>query len=206
MSLARTKWIPRQRSLPMIKPRQAAMAFGALLVAGAMMFVAALAPIGKSNAYELFGGSWSSIAPVYVCTSTSYSGHSSDWASALSGWYNTSTPFYYVSTCSSNNIGLLDVNYSGVSWGGWTDHSPSHTGSYTAGWGYLNYHYTSAYDTDGYPLANVSIASHELGHLLGLAHEEDLCAIMNGATADRFFYCTIWGPQTDDVNRVNAIY
>jgi hypothetical protein len=42
--------------------------------------------------------------------------------------------------------------------------------------------------------------------MLGLLHEEDFCTIMNGATIDRFFYCTIWGPQSDAINGVNAIY
>jgi hypothetical protein len=103
---------------------------------------------------------------------------------------------------------LLDVNYSGVSWGGLTDHNPNNFSAYSAGWSYLNYYYTGGYDSDpnDYHLASDSIASHELGHMLGLLHEEDFCTIMNGATIDRFFYCTIWGPQSDDINGVNAIY
>jgi predicted Zn-dependent protease len=172
----------------------------------AMIALAALLPGGRSKAYEVYGGSWSSIAPVYVCNSATYPGHSGAWASALSGWYNTSTPFYYSSTCSGNTIGLLDVSYSGVSWDGAVTHSPNRTSTYSAAWGYLNYYYTEDYYEQGWSYAVIGLASHELGHILGLAHEDDLCAIMNAATADRFLYCTIWGPQADDVNGINFIY
>lgn len=47
------------------------------------------------------------------------------------------------------------------------------------------------------------VALHELGHSLGLQHEDDVPAIMSTAIADG---TTIIDPQPDDINGVNALY
>jgi hypothetical protein len=43
---------------------------GGAFVGVAMILAAVFGQAGRSHAYNLSGGSWSSIAPLYVCTST----------------------------------------------------------------------------------------------------------------------------------------
>jgi hypothetical protein len=172
------------------------------LVAGV---VAAVVIISVARAYLLEGGEFTSVDPIGVCVSTSYGDHADRWNDALVFWeLYTSYDFDATATCSSNKITLLDVNYSGVSLDGIHWHNPNHTSTYTSGVGYLNWHYTSGYDD----YKSDSVASHEVGHIVGLAHEVS-ARLMNASTcgfASR--YCTygVFAPTTDDVNGFYAIY
>ena len=65
----------------------------------------------------------------------------------------------------------------------------------------LNYHYTQNYSAN----EAQSVAVHEFGHALGLAHSST-CVIMNGSTYTRYVTCGVYIPQYDDDNGVNALY
>jgi len=129
-------------------------------------------------AYNLYGGRWSdsNVANLGFCKAVSYSGHSAAYDDALYLWDYHSTDFDYYMSCSTNKVSLLDVNYSGYSWIGHADLYQSHTSyPYTSGVIYLNYAISSSEQHYG----KVAAASHELGHILGLAHEtDDECVIM----------------------------
>lgn len=158
-------------------------------------------------AYSLEGGSWNSINPLYVCITETAGPGGSDgteaiWYDGLGAWFATSTPFGYSTTCSSNNVGLNDVYYSAVAWDGTHDHSPGHgSNPYSFGWGTLNWYYVHTYSSN----AAQSVAAHELGHIVGLAHSTG-AKIMNSSTSSRYYTHGVYTPQTDDVNGVNAIY
>lgn len=49
------------------------------------------------------------------------------------------------------------------------------------------------------------VAEHELGHAYGLAHEDDICTLMN-TWADQMFACGVNGPGADEIAGVQAIY
>ncbi|WP_418909829.1 matrixin family metalloprotease [Bacillus pinisoli] len=42
---------------------------------------------------------------------------------------------------------------------------------------------------------------HEMGHILGLSHEDYLKSVMIGKG-----WCNCLSPQTDDYNGINAVY
>ena len=67
-------------------------------------------------------------------------------------------------------------------------------------------------DTDRHPsAARVRLAAHELGHILGLAHNTHDCALMNTDTGDqrcssRIDFATIRGPMHTDIAAAQRLY
>lgn len=181
-------------------------AFGVFLAAAAAAITIAVMP---AKSYTLSGYYWpGGISGLSVCQSTIWSVDSDAWTNALSGWYNTSTPFWYSYSCGAGSQMFISDTYdSGVMWDGMT-HIDQHSGNqliHTQS--YLNNYYTD-------PMNNIyeeqSVASHEIGHILGLSDQSG-ARVMNGVTCGtggngRFCYYTIWGPVTDDVDGINAIY
>ena len=133
---------------------------------------------------------------------------SKDTTALFNGANAWSSSAAYVIFYTSNvpNIYAGDTNNSSVGWDGLTTYS-SYTGS--NGVKYfnngtivtLNYHYTQNYSAN----EAQSVAVHEFGHALGLAHSST-CVIMNGSTYTRYVTCGVYIPQYDDDNGVNALY
>ena len=76
--------------------------------------------------------------------------------------------------------------------------------NYDTGTGYINYFYAKVNMSNINNLDSTvcqSAASHEIGHTMGLAHSA-YTAVMN-TNRDRD---SIYTPQTDDINGINAIY
>jgi hypothetical protein len=154
----------------------------------------------QAHAYNLNGGKWPWTI-VFYCITTQYSDHDARWASAAGGWNSATSDIALYGNCGSSDLGLLDVDYSGVAWDGTSDANPSLSSTHSEGWGYLNYYYTAGYG----PQARQSVAGHELGHLYGLDHSSG-AKIMEGATSLRYYTYGVSTPQADDINGVEAIY
>jgi predicted Zn-dependent protease len=61
------------------------------------------------------------------------------------------------------------------------------------------------YITDGYSYyKRVSVAGHELGHMLGLAHND--WTLMDQSDYWRYDVAGIYSPTYTDVEEVNALY
>ena len=125
------------------------------------------------------------------------------WNNGLNSWDSTAQPYRYSVTSSSPNVLLNDTDNSSVGWDGLTSYSCS--GGYFSGTNTstLNYYYTQSYSQAE---AN-SPAAHELGHDLGLAHENG-AVLMNPYTCGAGSrWCTygINTPQSDDVTDVNGL-
>lgn len=146
------------------------------------------------------GDKWAAITNLTFCVSSGYGNHYWRWLDGLYYWDQTSTGFGYTTTCAANVVSLLDANYSAVEWDGLAQITVIGTTTVNA-WAYLNYFYTQTYDTN----ATISVAAHELGHVLGLNHEVG-AVLMNVTTGDRYYTLGVFLPQQDDVNGINAMY
>lgn len=146
----------------------------------------------QASAYVLTGQKWGS-------SSVTYNISSGAWATAVSSWNVKVSSVQFVKS-SSAKLALGTANNSSVTWDGLAEWSHS-SGQITDARARLNNAYVKNYST-----AKVkSVAVHELGHILGLAHRSG-CVLMNPTTSARFDSCNVNTAQADDVAGVNSLY
>jgi hypothetical protein len=106
-----------------------------------------------------------------------------------------------ITTVSSSTWTADDLYNPQITWDGISIVQPQLNPAYINSVGmHLNYYYTQNYSA---PTIG-ALASHEIGHGLGLADDLD-CVIMQPSTPTRIF-CNVYVPQQDDKNGVNAQY
>ena len=160
-----------------------------------------------TKAYSLFPWWWTNISPLRVCVAGPLTATYAN--QALVDWDNTATPFSYTGNCTSPQVRFVDINNPNVSWDGRIVTAPVSPsgGNVSAVRIELNYHFLQSYQF----AAARSVANHELGHALGLAHTT-AAVVMHPTTcgflgsSSRWCYYFVQVPAQDDINGVNARY
>lgn len=140
-------------------------------------------------------------------------GASTNWASATvlaaATWTNsTQVTLNQVST--GGRIVVTSANYPTSTWSGQAPGSTTCSGN-TYDFGDASIRFNERFD---YYSSNAekSLAMHEWGHAMGLAHKGttttpcDDVVIMNGHDSRRFFDCGKINPTQDDKNGINYLY
>lgn len=174
---------------------------------------ALLAAVGPSaHAYTIEAGcKWPSM-PVRWLNGGSNSTYQSAGSSAVANWDATSTPLsfsrassgpiYGISLRDSNfgtDSGKVGVTYVNCSGGTFSGEIASYWNTY-----YTN---TSKY---GAINAKIAVITHEIGHALGLNHNNTGGACSGVPimyySMDFYFTCGWYKPRPDDINGINYIY
>lgn len=135
-------------------------------------------------------------------------------AASVTSWNNTGTPIQISKVTTGANMGIENGNFGNTGFDGITrdalgNSPPACNGSGT--WAGAPFTWWNTYYTDSYSQPKrQSVMVHELGHALGLAHNQaSTCAnmpIMKLDTATRYDTCGLINPNTDDINGVNVLY
>lgn len=196
-------------SAPVVRRRLSLLVVLGVLAAAAL----AAAPRPAAATYQLEGARWPNQPGAGVCCAVlQYEMNIIIWANNadVTGWqngaaaWNNSAALVWVNPAPGNSpINLIDTTDSVDGWYGLTSLSSS-GGTFTGATAWLN-----AFYTQGMSAAQIqTVATHELGHVIGLAHDTDACAVMNPDPGTMTTFCGGWvnTPQQDDVDGVNALY
>jgi len=173
-----------------------------LLAFLAALFIA-LSAAAPAQAYNFTGAKWTTVNPLRTRLSITYGGTNSAnaWINASSDWTATSAPVSITrpTTGGTPPVTLSDQKNSSVSWDGLSNWYPG-SGTTTNATGWLNVYYTAGYSAS----TRKGVAGHELGHIMGLAHNSG-CVLMVSTTSTRNS-CAVYIPKADDIAGINALY
>ena len=156
-----------------------------------------------TNAYSLTGSAWvlSKVDDLTYKLSGS-SSINSVWNDAIYNWNQQSiVPNFDAKVTSGHDVEfkeIWDPDTDNDGYAFWS-HDSSRQIYYAYAW--INSAYTQKYSS----LKARSVASHEIGHILGLDHTS-VCSLMESKTSDRYDRCGVYTPQADDLRGINNLY
>lgn len=127
-------------------------------------------------------------------------------SASVTSWNNSTSVLTLSKVSSGGKIAVVVGGYGSTGWDGLT--------SYQCTIGYfdgqvlarINRTYTDSYSTN----KRRSVITHELGHSIGLAHNNaracDVMAVMYYETQGRYDSCNVYTPRADDITGINALY
>ncbi|WP_141201656.1 M57 family metalloprotease [Paludifilum halophilum] len=148
-------------------------------------------------AYNLWGYQWSSTSISYECDM--HGDYTTQCENGKNDW-NRSTPVNLTYGGSNAGITTTAGNFGNVSWSGLCNLSQVSGRTILKADIQINTHYTDSYSS----LQRKGVITHELGHAIGLAHEDSLGR--GGAVMYSNDGRTVYSPTRDDIAGVNAIY
>jgi len=167
------------------------------LILTAMFSIFLLVPY--ASAYVYYDGGYPSAT---YKLDFGYSRYNSTWtnriSAAVSSWNSTSTPVWITNDGTSSNK-VYAANYAD-SWYGLYTPSTNWLGSVTSFNIKLNSRTLNA-DASNWDHFVESTTVHEIGHSLSLDHNNNTSIMNSGRDRN-----TMYKPQTDDINGVNAYY
>lgn len=149
------------------------------------------------------GGKWATNVGWWYDSSDSYY---STFQSAASNWNNAANNITWYQTTMTSAVVIPRADFYGATgWDGYGYSGPDmYSGTYTYGDVQINRTYTDEYE----PNRKVGVATHEYGHILGLAHTNTTSypSIMYNSAGYAYATWGIYYPVSHDITDINNLY